>query len=225
MIKERLIQVIESKGIAKENFYKEIGMTSASFRGKFKKTSLNSDAIESIITLIPDINLSWLLTGKGDMLIDGSVRREEVNLIKLHNDVATIGGRDLSSNGVEAGDWEYIDAGGWFPNATAAVRHYGDSMVEYPSGCILVLKQLHDLRNGFILGQNYVIEYGEDYNRVTKRVQRKGDQYIAYSSNEKTSMDGTLIHQPFELRKIHRAWLVIGCVLKTVGNSVIDVKP
>lgn len=31
---------------------------------------------------------------------------------------------------------EEIDAGDWFPEATAAIHHYGDSMVEYPSGSI-----------------------------------------------------------------------------------------
>lgn len=70
MIKERLIQVIESKGIAKENFYKKIGMTSASFRGSAKKTPLNSNAVENILSEIDDLNPEWLLTGKGNMLRD-----------------------------------------------------------------------------------------------------------------------------------------------------------
>ena len=70
MIKERIIQLIENKGIAKEEFYVKIGMTSASFRGSAKYTPLNSTAIENIISLIPDVNTDWLLTGKGDMLKD-----------------------------------------------------------------------------------------------------------------------------------------------------------
>ena len=68
MIKERIIQLIEYKGIAKENFYVKIGMTSASFRGKAKESPLNSNAIENILSEIPDVNIEWLLTGKGSML-------------------------------------------------------------------------------------------------------------------------------------------------------------
>ncbi|AQX50649.1 hypothetical protein CMU11_12590 [Elizabethkingia anophelis] len=68
MIKDRIIQVVEYKGIAKENFYKKIGMTSASFRGKAKETPINSTAIENILSEIQDLNPEWLLTGKGEML-------------------------------------------------------------------------------------------------------------------------------------------------------------
>ncbi|AQX86127.1 helix-turn-helix transcriptional regulator [Elizabethkingia bruuniana] len=68
MIKDRIIQVVEYKGIAKENFYKKIGMTSASFRGKAKETPINSTAIENILSEIQDLNSEWLLTGKGEML-------------------------------------------------------------------------------------------------------------------------------------------------------------
>lgn len=72
MIKERLIQVLEYKKIAKEVFYTEIGMTSASFRGNAKKTPLNSNAIENVLSKIPDLNPTWLLTGKGEMLNNSS---------------------------------------------------------------------------------------------------------------------------------------------------------
>ncbi|WP_372472718.1 hypothetical protein AB4865_07805 [Capnocytophaga sp. ARDL2] len=69
MIKDRIIQVIELKKIGKENFYKKIGMTSANFRGKAKETPINSNAIENILSEIPDINPIWLLTGKPPMLL------------------------------------------------------------------------------------------------------------------------------------------------------------
>ncbi|GIJ93523.1 hypothetical protein CAPN002_07410 [Capnocytophaga stomatis] len=68
MIKERVIQVIEIKGIAKEKFFEKIGVTSANFRGNAKKTPLNSTTIENILSEIPELNPEWLLTGKGSML-------------------------------------------------------------------------------------------------------------------------------------------------------------
>lgn len=72
MIKERIIKLIEYKGIPKEEFYIKIGMTSASFRGNAKKTPLNSNAIENILSIIPDVNAEWLITGKGSMLKENS---------------------------------------------------------------------------------------------------------------------------------------------------------
>jgi hypothetical protein len=68
MIKKRIIQLLEFKGIPKESFYKKIGMTSASFRGKASETPINSIAIENILSEIPDLNIYWLLTGQEPVL-------------------------------------------------------------------------------------------------------------------------------------------------------------
>lgn len=68
MIKDRVIQLLEYKGIPKEEFYKKIGMSSASFRGAARQTPLNSNAIENILSELPDVSSEWLLMGKGTML-------------------------------------------------------------------------------------------------------------------------------------------------------------
>ncbi len=93
MIKDRIIQLIEQKGIKKEEFFKKIGMTSANFRGKAKKTPLNSNAIENILTEIPDLNGHWLLTGKGEMLKDVTSDSQTVHIDGYRN----VGG--IASNG------------------------------------------------------------------------------------------------------------------------------
>lgn len=62
------MQVCENKGFTKEFFFNEIGMTYGSFKGSQRKSSLNSDALERILSKFPDINAQWLLTGKGEML-------------------------------------------------------------------------------------------------------------------------------------------------------------
>ncbi|GIZ15766.1 XRE family transcriptional regulator [Capnocytophaga catalasegens] len=81
MIKERVIQVIEIKGIAKEKFFEKIGVTSANFRGNAKKTPLNSTTIENILSEIPELNPEWLLTGKGSMLKTESKGSVNQNLV------------------------------------------------------------------------------------------------------------------------------------------------
>lgn len=67
-IKERILQIAEFKGIAKEKFFEIIGMTYGNFKGKSKLTPINSNAIEDLIINYPEIDLIWLLTGKGEML-------------------------------------------------------------------------------------------------------------------------------------------------------------
>lgn len=85
MIKDRVVQILETKGIAKESFYVKIGMTSASFRGNAKKTPLNSTAIENILSIIPDLNPDWLLTGKGPMLRESSPKEEPLQVPQQPN--------------------------------------------------------------------------------------------------------------------------------------------
>lgn len=62
------MQIADYYHIPKENFFSELGVTSANFRGNAKQTPLNSTVIENIFTMYPDVNLEWLLTGKGEML-------------------------------------------------------------------------------------------------------------------------------------------------------------
>lgn len=67
-IKERVLELAKAKGITIEIFLESIGMTYGSFKGKAKKGTLNSTAIEEIYTNYPDVSLEWLITGKGEML-------------------------------------------------------------------------------------------------------------------------------------------------------------
>lgn len=118
---------------------------------------------------------------------------------------------------------EWIDVGDLFQDATSAVRHYGDSMIEYPSGSILILKQVVD-PSIIVWGRNYYIET-KDLG-ITKRLQDGGkDHVIGYSSNEKKSPDGRLVHEPVKIPKksIQRISLVLGCVTNEFSRSAIPV--
>lgn len=67
-IKERVVEIAERQPMTKEEFFKSIGMTSASFRGKAKESPLNSNAIVNIITKYPDTDLHWLLFGESNVV-------------------------------------------------------------------------------------------------------------------------------------------------------------
>ena len=184
--------------------------------------------IELIFAKCDDISPEWLLTGKGEMLKgQTSEPAKGKNLIPFYEDVSTIGGHNSISAAVDGHmpANELIDAGDWFNDATAAIRHYGDSMVEYPSGCILALKLVQD-KSQIILGANYCIETDEF--RVTKRLQTCNDEsvFMAYSSNTETYPDGTPIHQPFAIPKasIRRLYLVLGYVVKQLSSGAVFIK-
>lgn len=62
--KQRVIDYIDIKGISKSNFYQQTGLSNG-FLDSGK--GIGSDKIEIIISMFPDINLNWLITGEGEM--------------------------------------------------------------------------------------------------------------------------------------------------------------
>lgn len=74
-IRERILLYLENKGISKYKFYQKIGVSNGFLD---KNGSIGSDKCEKISYQYPDINIEWLITGRGNMLIDSF----EENMIK-----------------------------------------------------------------------------------------------------------------------------------------------
>lgn len=144
--------------------------------------------------------------------------------VPFYDGVVSIGGVNERAALTDAAQapTDYIDTGDWFRDATAAIRHYGDSMAEYPSGCILAVKEVLD-RRLIVPGKDYVIETAEY--RVTKRVQlgARPDRFTAYSTNRETYADGRLVHEPFDIRwsSVRRIFCVLGYVVKNDGGTIL----
>lgn len=211
----RIEKVAEYYGISMLALSKRIGRKDAQVFYDMKSgkvQGISSNLLEKFKESLPEINIVWLQTGEGDML----AKRK----IPIYDD-PTIGGvNELAANVDDsARPTEWIDAGDWFPTATSAIHHYGESMVEYPSGCILALKRVND-PTLLINGENYVIETDEF--RVTKQIQDDGDFITAYSTNRETYPDGRLIHAPFQIPKdrIRHLDLVLGCVIRKFSQPI-----
>lgn len=69
-IKERLVAYLKYKGINKSEFGRIIGVSNA-YISSIRK-SIQPDKAEKIAASFPDLNISWLMTGEGEML-KGSV--------------------------------------------------------------------------------------------------------------------------------------------------------
>ncbi len=216
--KDIVVALVEKYANGKNaQFAKLLGVSPQTISAWISRNTLDYDLI---YTKCVGISPQWLLTGEGDMFSNTKGKR-----IPLYDDAATIGGyNDVVANVDEASRIaQYVDAGDWFPAATSAIYHYGDSMVEYPSGCILALKRV-DNPKLLVNGEHYVIETSEF--RVTKQIMDKGDYIMAYSTNKETYPDGELIYAPFAIPKedIRHMDLVLGCVVKRVSNGPIMFK-
>lgn len=67
-IKERVLLIAEHEGIRKVDFFKDLGLSYANFKGMQKGSALSSDSIVMILSKYPNIDPEWLVTGNGDML-------------------------------------------------------------------------------------------------------------------------------------------------------------
>lgn len=121
---------------------------------------------------------------------------------------------------------DYIDPGDLFRDADAAMRTYEDSMLEYPSGCAIFLKEVLN-RELIVYGNDYVIE--TDEYRVTKKLQQseKVGYWILASTNlevwESGPLKNRLIHEPFDVKIDHvrRIYKVLGVTSRTGSSKIL----
>ncbi len=194
------------------------------------------EVLQKVIYAFEHINPKWLINGEGKMLMkekysdlpveveddaQSTSDKPDKKLIPFYED-AIIAGKTNETAGASTayGVSEYINTGDWFREATAVIRHYGNSMIEYPSGSLLALKKVED-RRLLLWGKNYCIETTEF--RVTKQLQPGEDKntLVAYSSNCETYRDGRLIHAPITIpvKTIRSICLVLGCVVNEYSSG------
>lgn len=232
-VKERINEFIKFKKISLRGFESQCGLSNGYLRQL--RNSPTADKIETILSAFPELNREWLMTGEGEMLKESAKETENLNppiekgdkkgagrMIPFY-DAETTGGYigHISASDSTASLRGYIYAGGWFDGReTAAIRHYGDSMTEYPNGCILAVKEVRNI-SLLVPGRNYVIE--TDEYRVTKRVQKGSTPgtIALYSSNQEKYEDGRLIYEPFDIdiHDIRRVFSVLGYIVNQYGEA------
>ncbi|AZA81603.1 hypothetical protein C1637_03255 [Chryseobacterium lactis] len=100
-IKERIFFFLEKRGIKKETFYKETGMSSSNFKGAGLKSDLGVDKLAKILNVYPELkeneNLIWLITGNGLLSLNSDSKKGQQEL-NLHNEESTEKLGDLLAN-------------------------------------------------------------------------------------------------------------------------------
>jgi phage repressor protein C with HTH and peptisase S24 domain len=226
-IKERILYFAKVQGIGYEKFSESIGMTYGNFKGDNKKRPINSDTLENILTVYPDINAIWLLTGHGQMLTNDI---SEQSISDLHDSKIIYNKRKTTDaiiemqevpfyDGLEAtaGLQQLFDSGQPLkaletikipnlPRCDGALTVTGDSM--YPllkSGDIVLYKQTNV--NNIFYGEMYLlsvrVDDWEEYITV-KYVQKsdKGEDYIKLVSQNQH-------HQPRDIKLEHIATIAM----------------
>lgn len=211
-IKERILYYTDNKGFAKEKFFENLGTTYGNFKGKAKEQALSSDIIERIVSNYEDINLEWLLTGKGEMikekyptsetlLISGNRKTKdaimEMQEVPFYDGLeATMGLQQLFDSGKPQRVLETIKIPN-LPKCDGGITVTGDSM--YPllkSGDIVLYKETNV--DNIFYGEMYLlsvkIDDWEEYITV-KYVQKseKGEDYIKLVSQNQH-------HQPRDIK-------------------------
>lgn len=87
-IKDRLLKYIEYKEISKLDFTKKANLVQGFFN---KGQGFNVIYLKNILNAFPDLNLEWLITGKGEMIKKVSAEAEQIKEIqeklKLYEDL------------------------------------------------------------------------------------------------------------------------------------------
>lgn len=213
----RTLEFIEFKGIKKSNFYKQIGLSNG-YLDKVKE--LGADKIESIIKEYPDLNLQWLITGKGEMLknsedpsklisIDennaGYLKKHGIPLIPIEA-MAGIGGNgdvQIAENEIQ----NYFIVPQLDGIADCAFTVAGDSMAfTYLRGDYVLCKRIHLGADFIQWNKAYVLDTAQG--NLVKRVKQgpKKDVFTLISDN--------LQFEPFDMpfNRIRAMAIILGLV-------------
>lgn len=162
-VKGRLLKYIHHLGIPVSAFEKQCGMSNATIANMRK--SLAQDKVENIARNYPDLNITWLMTGEGEMLNVNPKAEEDAEpqqntaTLPLVPIAAVAGYSGLDEVGVTLAECPQYSVPDFFAvNAEFLIRVSGSSMYpKYSSGDILACRRIREIT--FLQwGKIYVID-------------------------------------------------------------------
>lgn len=224
-VKERIIHYLKESKITQSEFCKRVGLSSG-YIGAMRK-SFQPDTINKIVIEFPDLDITWLLTGEGEMLKNG-IAHETDNGTTIgsgrvipYYDAEVAAGTEYGMEMMQTAPVGVIEIGGLLKDSEFAMRVYGNSMVpNYPAGCVIGLRQYneHFIEPGTV----YVIETEE--NRFLKRLYYSKDKkaFRCMSDNhmkhENGPMEGEYFYPEFEIpfEDVRRLLRVTGVIKRNI---------
>lgn len=191
---ERIKKYIDNKGLSIRAFEASVGFSNGAFASQLKNNrTIGVDRLENILRVYEDLNVEWLLTGRGDMLRNNiAVEGAEVEYKVIHDPKYTEAVRDqqvvyLYDIEATAGLRAIMDNKNQniidtiripnLPKCDGAIHVVGDSM--YPilkSGDIVLYKEVTDLANIF-WGEMYLLSIAvDDEEYITVKYLQRSDE-------------------------------------------------
>lgn len=220
-IKERVLYITDFKGISKEKFFEDLGVTYGNFKGEAKKKALSSDVLATIVSKYPEISPEWLLTGVGDMLKSefnknavnepkekylSNKKDSEIPLIDI-DAMAGYGGGDrqvMEYEGVRGYRVPELENKG----VKYFIKVSGSSMYpKYSNGDLLACKPLKDM-SFFQWGKPYVLD--TEQGAIVKRLFQCPDDDDCLECHS----DNKIHYPPFKIPKssIRALAIVVGVI-------------
>lgn len=178
-LKSRLMSFLSYKELNPKSFEAMVGLSNGSVAKMGDNTRRST--IDKIVSVFPELNPSWLLTGEGEMLkgevpeaavIKPDYKEESYHLVPLIN-IDSVGGLH-SQNMLDASE-QYLIKMVPFTEARegdVAIVQTGNSMTPtIPPGSILLLREVPEWREYFGYGNIFVL-WLKDGRRVTKEIRR-----------------------------------------------------
>lgn len=213
-IKQNILLYLTEKGVTPYEFYRASGVT----RGVLQQNNgISEDNIAKFLAYAPDVNIEWLITGKGEMLKDKHINYQRQKELAYHVPEGSHEGIPLIPVEAMAGaltsertvlEYEcerYVVP--VFKGADFLIPVKGSSMYpKYSSGDIVACQRVPMSDLFFQWNKVYVIDTNQG--ALIKRIKSGStpDKVLIVSDNEK--------YDPFELpiSAIHAVALVIGVI-------------
>ncbi len=195
-IKQKILQYLQMKGVSPYEFYKSSGVT----RGILQQNNgISEDNISRFLAYAPDVNIEWLIQGRGEMLRDIAAlqenkqeiyRSDEKNGIPLIP-IDAMAGFFQGEQTIMLSDCDYYIVPA-FKNADFLITVRGDSMTpRYFSGDLIACKKLSLTDIFFQWGKVYVID--TDQGALIKKVEQGNSSETITLVSENTN------YKPFEI--------------------------
>ncbi|MBM6781470.1 S24 family peptidase [Bacteroides mediterraneensis] len=204
--KDRLKEFLSVKGIGRNRYETQIGVS----RGYLSTKSdvISSEVIEKTADFFQDLNLDWLITGKGEMLKSVNVNRMNDStheILKTKPRIpytAAAGSITNALDGVKEYDCEQIPVIQSFPKYDFTIVVRGDSMQPNILGGDEVACKKIDEKSFIQWGKVHVLDTAQGI--IVKRIYEDGDKIKCVSYNPE--------YPPFSIDKkdIYSYNLVVG---------------
>ncbi len=206
-IKNRILDFIKNRGVTVAEFERNVALSNG-YINNFKD-SIGSDKLNNIAQYYPDLNINWLITGKGEMLkSDIPEPKISYSVGSPYYNVDFIGGFDLVLNDQTVNPEYYIDFQPYNKDGVMWCNITGHNMEpEISNGDVIAIKEVVEWDKYINMGETYAIVTKNDL-RTVKKIRKGSDNkhWLLVPVNEKYDS------QEIAKEMISRVFMVLGCM-------------